>query len=137
MTGLGMVVFLWFKLWNCYSRSISWGIVTVFQFILSRKSKHSFNLYQYSKLSQGNNSTNQPIPVNEGFFINDYTLKVITGEGGYFFKPMSIPLKWSRQVADRAGRFVLALPNGLDVRGENPFTVTVWKSWRKCCLRIF
>jgi len=25
----------------------------------------------------------------------------------------------------------------LDSRGENLFTVTVWKSWRKCCLRIF
>jgi hypothetical protein len=36
------------------------GQVTVFQSILSRKPKHSFNLYQYSKLSQANNSTNQP-----------------------------------------------------------------------------
>jgi hypothetical protein len=87
-----MVGFLWFKLWNCYSRSISWGIVTVFQFILSRKSKHSFNLYQYSKLSQGNNSTNQPTPVNEDFFTNDY-LKVIISETGYFFQTDEHPIE--------------------------------------------
>jgi len=41
-----------------------------------------------------------------------------------FFKPMSIPLKWSRQVADRSGRFVLRYQ--LNARGENPFKVTVW-----------
>jgi len=25
----------------------------------------------------------------------------------------------------------------MDARGENPSTVTVWKNWRKGCLRIF
>jgi hypothetical protein len=69
------------------------GQVTVFKFILSRKSKHSFNLYRYSKLSQGNNSTNQPIPVNEGSFTNDYTLKIITGEIGYFFQTDEHPIE--------------------------------------------
>jgi len=62
------------------------GQFSVFQFILSIKSKHSYNLYQYSKLSQGNNSTNQSIPVSEDYFTNDQFLKVITGEGGYFFQ---------------------------------------------------
>ena len=60
--------------------------------VLSRKSKHSFNLYQNSKLSHGNNSTNQPIPYNEGSFTNDQILKVITGESGYFFQTDEHPI---------------------------------------------
>jgi hypothetical protein len=63
---------------------------------LSRKSKHSFNLYQYSKLSQGNNSTNQSIPVNEGSFTNDYALNVIIGESGYFFQTDEHPIENGR-----------------------------------------
>jgi hypothetical protein len=59
---------------------------------LSRNSKHSFDLYQYSKLSQGNNSTNQSIPVNEGSFTNNY-LKIITGEVGYFFQTDEHPIE--------------------------------------------
>jgi len=69
------------------------GQVTVFQSILSRKPKHSFNLYQYSKLSQANNSTNQPIPVNEGSFTNDQIPKIITGEGRYFFQTDEHPIE--------------------------------------------
>ena len=91
-----MVGFLWFKLWNCYSRSIR-GIVTVFQFILSRKSKYSFNLYQDSTLSQGNNSTNQPIPVNKDSFTSQmitlWELSPARAWADTFFRPMSIPLK--------------------------------------------
>jgi hypothetical protein len=60
---------------------------------LSRKSKHSFNLYQDSKLSQGNNSTNQSIPVNEDSFTNDQILKIITGESGYFFQTDAHPIE--------------------------------------------
>ena len=59
----------------------------------SKASDFSFNLYQYSKLSQGNNSTNQPIPVNEASFTNDYTLKVITGGSGYFFQTDEHPIE--------------------------------------------
>jgi hypothetical protein len=40
---------------------------------------------------------------------------------------MSIPLKLSRQVADRAG--ALYYRYQMDAWGENPFTVTVWKNW--------
>jgi len=60
---------------------------------LSRKSKHSFNFCQYSKLSQGNNPTNQPIPVNEGSFTSDQILKVITGERGNFFRTDEHPIE--------------------------------------------
>ena len=104
---------LWFKLWNCYSRSINWGIVTVFKSFLSRKSKHSFNLYQYSKLSQGNNSTNQPIPVNKGSFPKDQILRVITGDGGYFFQTDEHPIEMI-EAGCGPGRAlcVLPLPNG-------------------------
>jgi hypothetical protein len=69
------------------------GQVSVFQFILSIKSKHSFNLYQYSKLSQGNNFTNQSIPVIEGSFTNDQILKVITGDRGYSFQTDEHPIE--------------------------------------------
>ena len=62
------------------------GQVTVFKSFLSRNSKHSLNLYQYSKLSQANNSTNQPVPDNEGFLTNHQILKVISSEGGYSFQ---------------------------------------------------
>jgi hypothetical protein len=68
------------------------GQFSVFQFILSIKSKHSYNLYQYSKLSQGNNFTNQSIPVNPGSFTNNY-LKIITGKGGYFFQTDEHPIE--------------------------------------------
>jgi len=60
---------------------------------LSRKSKHSFNLYQGIKLSQGNNSANQPIPVNEGSLTNHQILKVISSEGGYFFQTDEHPIE--------------------------------------------
>ena len=47
---------------------------------------------QYGKLSPGNNSTIQPIPVNEGSFTNDQILKVISSEGGYFFQTDEHPI---------------------------------------------
>jgi hypothetical protein len=60
------------------------GQVNVFKSILSRKSKHSLNLYPDSKLSKENNSTNQSIPVIEGSFTDDQILKFITGGGMLF-----------------------------------------------------
>ena len=46
--------------------------------------------------------------------LNDYTLKVITGESGYFFKTDEHPIETGRgRLLSRAGRFVLPLPNGL------------------------
>jgi len=39
------------------------------------------------------NSTNQPIPVNEGSLTNDQILKVITVEGGYFFQTDEHPVE--------------------------------------------
>ena len=48
---------------------------------------------QYGKLSPGNNSTIQPIPVNEGSFTNDQILKVITGDRGYSFQTDEHPIE--------------------------------------------
>jgi hypothetical protein len=80
------------------------GQVNVFKSILSRNSKHSLYLYQYSKLSQANNSTNQPIPVNEDPFTNDQILKVIAVKGGYFFRTDQHPIEMLEAVCgpDRA-----------------------------------
>jgi hypothetical protein len=110
------------------------GQVTVFKPFLSRNSKHSFNLYQYNKLSQANNPTNQPKPVNEGSFINDQILRFITGESGYFFQTDEHPIQ---MVEAGCGPGALYYRFQMESRGENPFTVIVWKSLRKCCLRIF
>jgi hypothetical protein len=41
------------------------------------------------------------LPVNEDLFTNDQTLKVTPARAETFFRPMSIPLKWSMQVAGR------------------------------------
>jgi len=100
------------------------GQVTVFERFLSRKSKHSLNLYPDSKLSQGNNSTNQSIPVNEGSFTDDQILRFISGGGDAFLKRMSISFKWSRQVAGRAlCNTVTKWMPGVKIL----FTVIVWQ----------
>jgi len=84
---------------------------------LSIKSKHSFNLYQYSKLSQGNNFTNQSIPVNEGSFTNDQILKVITGDRGYSFQTDYHPIE---MVEAGCGQGALYYRNQMDHRSKNP-----------------
>jgi hypothetical protein len=111
------------------------GQVTVFKSFLSRNSKYFFNLYQYSKLSQGNNSTNQPIPVNEDSVTNDQILKIITGESGYFFQIDEHLIQMVE--AGCCGPGALYYRYQMDTWGENPFTVILWKNWRKGCMRIF
>ena len=50
------------------------------------------------------------------------------------FKPITIPLKWLRQVAGKA----LCITGIKWIIGVKiPFTVTVLKNWRKGCLRNF
>ncbi len=46
--------------------------------------------------------------------------KLLPARADAFFKPRSIPLKWSRQVANRAGRFVLPLPIGCPGTNRGP-----------------
>ena len=88
------------------------GQFSVFQFILSIKSKHSSNLYQYSKLSQGNNSTNQSIPVNEDSFTNDQFLKVISSEGEYFFQTDEHLIQMVETGCGPCWHFALPFPKG-------------------------
>ena len=112
------------------------GQVTVFKSFLSRNSKHSHNLYQVSKLSQGNNSTNQSIPVNEGYFTNDQILKVITGDRGYSFQTDEHPIEMV-EAGCRTGRALCITGIKWIIGVKIPFTVTVLKNWRNGCLRIF
>ena len=83
------------------------GQVTVFKSFLSRKSKHSFNLYQSSKLSQGNNST-----TCQWRFLHKWSNSESYHRRGRILFSNRGASHWNGRGRLRTGRFVLPSPNG-------------------------